>query len=322
MRLLLQRLFKPKAEVRQGIVAISFFANGFAVAISRYSINARPRLMFCDFITAPRQNWQSQLQALVKAHKLEQYHCHIVLTHEHYRSFSLESPQVNHDEIKQALHWRIAEMLDYPVEQAVVDFYQQPKSNRANRTQMLEVFSCNKAVLEPLLQICNQAGLRVKVVDVQETALRNLAVLLPEDQQGVAILHLQSSIGHVIVEKQGSVYLSRKFDFNYQLLSDSGFERDEDVHTEQSNLALEIQRSFDYVENYFDIPPINSLAAVLLPSNTQGIINSLMINHGITARAMDISAIVDVEIMLVDSLQNICAPVIGASLRWQVEQGA
>jgi MSHA biogenesis protein MshI len=62
------------------------------------------------------------------------------------------------------------------------------------------------------------------------------------------------------------------------------------------------------------------LASVLLPANTQGVINALMLNHGITARAMDITAIVDVDIMLSDSLQNICAPVIGASLRWHVEQ--
>ncbi len=322
MRLLLQTLFKQKAETRHGIVAISFFANGFAVAITRYSGDTRPRLIFCDFITAPRQNWQLQLEALVKTHKLEHYHCHIVLTHEQYRSFTIESPQVNPDEIKQAVHWRVAEMLDYPVDQAVLDAYSQPKSNRANRAQMLEVVSCNKAVLDPLVQLCKQVGLRVNVVDIQETSLRNLATLLPEDEQGVAILHLQPTIGHVIIEKLGAVYLSRKFDFNYRYLTETSLDDDQQTQTEQNNLALEIQRSFDYVENYFDIPPINSLAAVLLPSNTQGVINALMIHHGITARAMDISAIVDVDIMLSDSLQNICAPVIGASLRWHVEQAA
>lgn len=322
MHLLLQTLFKQKAETRHGIVAISFFVNGFAVAITRYSSNSRPRLIFCDFITDQRQNWQTQLEALVKSHRLEQYHCHIVLTHDHYRSFTIESPLVNPDEIKQAVHWRVAEMLDYSVDQAVIDSYPQPKSNRANRAQMLEVVSCNKALLDPLVSLCKQAGLRVKVVDIQETALRNLATLLPEDQQGVAILHLQPAIGHVIIEKQGAVYLSRKFDFNYRYLTESGIDDEQQIQIEQNNLALEIQRSFDYVENYFDIPPINTLAAVLLPNNTQGVINALMINHGITARAMDITAIVDVDIMLSDSLQNICAPVIGASLRWHVEHSA
>jgi MSHA biogenesis protein MshI len=242
------------------------------------------------------------------------------LTHDHYRSFTIESPPVNPGEIKQAVYWRVAEMLDYPVDQAVIDSYPQPKSNRANRAQMLEVVSCNKALLDPLVLLCKQAGLRIKVVDIQETCLRNLATLLPEDEQGVAILHLQPAIGHVIIEKQGAVYLSRKFDFNYRFLTESGFNDELDAQTEQSNLALEIQRSFDYVENYFDIPPINSLASVLLPANTQGVINALMLNHGITARAMDITAIVDVDIMLSDSLQNICAPVIGASLRWHMEQ--
>lgn len=322
MSLQLRRFLKPKTEARQGIVAVSFFANGFAIAVTRYSSNNRPRLQFCDFITAPQNHWQNQLETLVKTQKLDQFSCHILLSLDQYRSFSIEAPQVHPEELKQAVQWRIAENLDYPIEQAIFDFYPQPKSNRANRAAMLEVFSCKKATITPLIDICRQAGLQIKVIDIQEAALRNLASLLPENQQGLAILHLQSTIGHVIIEKQSNIYLSRKFDFNYHSLSQTNFEANEDSHLEHNNLALELQRSLDYVENYFDIPPINSLAAVLLPNNTQDIINGLIIRHGITARAMDLTAILDVEMPLSDGLQNQCAPVVGASLRWHVEQAA
>lgn len=318
----LQRFLRPPTEAKQGIVAVSFFANGFAFAVTRYNSNSRPRLQYCDFITAPESSWQSQLETLVKNYKLDQYSCHILLNLDQYRSIAIEAPQVNPEEIKQALQWRIAETLDFPVEQAIFDFYPQPKSNRANRPPMLEVFSCHQAVIQPLIAICKQAGLQIKVIDIQESALRNLASLLPENQQGVAVLHLQQTSGHVIIEKQNNVYLSRKFDFNYRAITDSVFDRQEERENEQNNLALEIQRSFDYVENYYDIPPINSLAAVLLPSHTQDVINGLIIHHGITARAMDLSAIVDIEIPLSDSLQNLCAPVVGASLRWLTESEA
>lgn len=322
MFLQLRRLLKPKTEALQGIVAVSFYSNGFAIAVTRYGSNSRPRLQYCDFITAPRDRWQNQLETLVKTQKLEQFSCHILLTLDQYRNFAIETPQVNPDELKQAVQWRIAENLDYPVQQAIFDFYPQPKSNRANRAAMLEVFCTNKSVAETLIDTCRQAGLQIKVIDVQESALRNLASLLPENQQGLAILHLQPNIGHVIIEKQNSVYLSRKFDFNYQSLTETGFGHQEDSRLEQNNLALELRRSFDYVENYFDIPPINSLAAVLLPNGTQDIVNSLIISHGITARAMDLTAILDVEMPLSDGLQNLCAPVVGASLRWHVEQVA
>lgn len=308
---LLQKLFRKPAAA-QGIVALSFAINGIAVAIMRYGEHNRPRLLYCDFISAAQPQWPTELAALCKAHQLDSYDCHVLLAGEQYQNFSIEAPQVNADEIKQAIGWRIAELLDYPIEQATIDHYPLPTSNRANSLAMLEAISCDSTQLKPLLQGCDEAGLPLKVVDIQETALRNLAILLPENEQGVAVLHLQQHSGRLIIEKQGALYLSRKLDFGYSQMHDSNL-------LEQNNLALEIQRSFDYVENYFDIPPISSLAMIVTPNQTQDIINFLMINHGITARIMDISAIVDCDMILNDALQNSCAPVIGASLRRWVD---
>lgn len=315
----LKKLLKRPAPKSQGIVAISFLPTGFAVAITRYSEHNRPKLVFCDFVTGPRQNWLGQLELLVRTHKLEQFACHILLSQEQYRSFSVEAPQVNPDEIKAALSWRISEIIDYPAEQAEIDFYPMPKSNRANRTPMLEVVTCHHDLLSPLLQLCQKARLNVRVVDIQETALRNLATLLPENQQGIAILHIQPSACQIVIQKGGEIYLSRRLDFNYQKLHENLPEGGNDLMPEQNNLALEIQRSFDFVENYYDIPPVTSLAAVLIPHRTEQIVNFLMIDHGITARAMDLSAFVDSDVLLNDALQNICAPVIGASLRRLIE---
>jgi len=319
----LGNFFSPSPLKTQGIVAISFQRNGFGIAVTVYEHN-KPRLVFCDFITAPRESWPVQLEALAKAHRLDRFSCHILLSNHQYRDFSIDSPQVNPDEMKQALRWRIADLLDYPIEDALIDYYGLPEVKRANRSQMVEVVSCKHSLVMPFVQICKQAGLKVEVIDIQQTALRNLAILLPENEQGVAILHLQAKSGQIIIEKKGQIYLSRKFDFTYfDFDVDRLFERlsdhQETESTEKNNLALEIQRSLDYVENYYDIPPINALALVLMPNNTQSIINHLMIEHGITARAMDLSAIVDGDIVLNDSLQNQCAPVIGASLRRYVE---
>lgn len=318
---LLQKLLK-KQTLAPGIVAVSFLSNGFAVAVTRYAENNRPRLLYCEFVAAVPQQQLTLLEALVKEHRLEEYDCHILLAPEQYRSISIEAPAVNGEELKQAVRWRIADSLDYPVDQATIDFYPLPKSNRANSTPMLEVFACANQVVSTLTQQCRQAGLNVKVIDVQETALRNLATLLRENQQGIALLHLQRDSGRVIIQKDGALYLSRKIGSGYQQLAENGSLNDANqLYMEQDNLALEIQRSFDYVENYFDIPPITSLAVVLMPINTQNIINFLSNNHGITARAMDLSAIVEGESLLDDATQNICAPVIGASLRRSLETG-
>lgn len=316
---LLRNPFKKRTEISQGIVAISFFPNGFAIAVTAYSEHNRPRLLLCDFVTALPEQWKPQLESLVKSYHLERYSCHILLTRDQYHSFSIETPQVNDDEIKAAVRWRVAEMLEYPTDRAILDYYPLPKSNRANSTPLLEVICCDGAKLDSLLQPCKQAGLNIKVVDIQEAALRNLATLLPENEQGVAVLHLQPTAGHIIIEKGGTIFLSRKFELGYNRLLAGAFGNEQQAEMEQNNLALEIQRSLDYVENYFDVPPITSLGVILMPSHTETIVNFLMINHGITARALDLSAIVSGDIILNDALQNVCAPVIGAGLRRWVE---
>jgi MSHA biogenesis protein MshI len=320
VRLLQKLLRKPSNS--PGIVAISFVASGFTIAITRYAEHERPRLLHAEFVPANEAQLVTQLGSLVKNHNLEEYDCHILLAPEHYRSISIEAPAVNPEELKQAVGWRIADLLDYSVDQATIDYYRLPQSNRPNTPQMMEAVACTSEVVSAFSERCRQAGLHVKVIDIQETALRNLATLLPENQQGIALLHLEKDNGRVIIQKNGELYLSRKIGSGYQQLADntirSGLETD---FLEQDSLALEIQRSFDYVENFFDIPPITSLAVVLTPINTQNIINFLTMSHGITARAMDLSAIVDSDILLSDATQNSCAPVIGASLRRALEGG-
>jgi MSHA biogenesis protein MshI len=57
------------------------------------------------------------------------------------------------------------------------------------------------------------------------------------------------------------------------------------------------------------------LAIIPLAENTQNLLDILNNNHGITTRIMDLSAIVDSDILLDDATQSYCSPVIGATLR-------
>jgi len=160
----------------------------------------------------------------------------------------------------------------------------------------------------------------LKIIDIQETTLRNLATLLPENDRGIAILHLQKSSGRIIIEQQGTIYLSRKLAIGFERLGLSdNLLSNEQVAMEQNSLALEIQRSFDYVESFYGLPPISCMAVIPLSENTQGLLNFLNTNHGITARIMDLSTIIDGDILLDDTTQSLCAPVIGATLRNSIE---
>jgi len=318
---LLQKLFGKKSE-NKGIVGVSLLPNGIALAVAKKADNNKLRLTHCEFIPTLKTTEQSAvLRDLVALYSLNEYNCHWVLTTDNYRRANIEAPAVAEHEMREAIRWKVADLIDFAIEKAAIDYYPVPVSMRASSNKMLEVVASPNTLIKELADQATAAGLQLKVIDIQETVLRNLAVLLPENKRGVAVLHLQESSGTILIQKEGTIYLSRNFDIGYRelglALQNSGNASQSSI--EQNNLALEIQRSLDYVESYYGIPPISGLAVIPLAENTQELLNILNSDHGITARIMDLSAIVDCDILLDDATQSRCSPVIGATLRYAVE---
>lgn len=318
---LLQKILGRTSQTK-GFVGISYLPHGIAVAVSNCVDNNKIRLNHCEFISTPNIDDQAGLvRDLVARHKLVDYDCHLLLTTANYRRVNIEAPAVAETEMRLAIRWKISDLIDYPIDKAVIDYYSDPVSLRATSSNMLEVVISPLELIKELAGKVTQAGVQLKVIDIQETALRNLAVLLPENQRGVAVLALQESSGTILIQKAGTIYLSRNFNIGYRELglSAANSGNDSQSSTEQNNLALEIQRSLDYVESYYGIPPISGVAVIPLAENTQELLNILNGNHGITARIMDLSAIVDCDMLLDDATQSKCAGVIGATLRYAVE---
>lgn len=321
MALLLKKIFGKKVADK-GIVGISYLTQGIAVAVANNTGDNKLRLHFCQFIYAKNVTEQfAVLRELVARYKLDDYACHLVLAAENYRRFNIEAPAVADNEMTSAIRWKIADLIDIPIEKATVDYYPVPPSIRSGGGKMLEVIASPNELIKELSDKSRQVGLNLKVIDILETVLRNLAVLLPENKRGVAVLYLQEHSGTILIQKEGLIYLSRNFDMGYRelgLAGSAGNPENQDENA-QNNLALEIQRSLDYVESYYGIPSISGLVVVPLIENTQGLLNILNSNLGITARIMDLSALIDCDILLDDATQSWCSPVIGATLRYAAE---
>lgn len=319
---ILRKLLRRKAT-RQGVVGISFLPQGIAVALSKYKADSILTLSLCEFIpVADPSRLEEALYSLLHRYKLGKYDCHLVILGSDYRSTNIEAPAVAEDEMREAIRWKINEVMDFPIDTTNIDYYAMPAGKNASANKMLTVVASSNEVLEKKVGLCHQAGLQLQIIDIQETVLRNLAALLPENERGIAVLHLQKSTGMIIIQKSGTLYLSRKLDMGYERLGlAEGPEADDQVQQRQGNLALEIQRSLDYFESYYGIPAISGIAVIPMPDNTQQLLNTLNSRHGITARIMDLSAIMNCDMVLDDATQSLCAPVIGATLRYALESG-
>ena len=315
---LLKSLFKRKSR---GVVALSFTAEGLAIAVSNYGDNNSRLLVFCDFIYTDKK--RESLKELVANHDLTHYDCHIVLATEDYRLVTLESPSLDDDnEMLAALRWKIAGLIDFSSDDALLDFYPLPLSERVNSTEMVEVAAAPKSSIQGLLDLCRGCGLTITDIGIQEIALRNLSTLLIDSERGVILLHLQKNAGHILITHNNIMQLNRKIATGFERLNNDGSLSLEQVQIEQSSLALEIQRSKDHVMSAYKFASNVELTVLPTPNNTQGILNFLINEHGITARIMDLSILIESSIMLNDSTQAMCAPVIGATLHYNSEATA
>jgi MSHA biogenesis protein MshI len=315
----LRKFFRPKTACK-GIVSISFLQSGIAVAVSKFTENNKLTLTHCEFIDAGKpDDQQGILNALASQHNLADYDCHLVLTTDNYRRVNVEAPAVAENEIIEALRWKINELIDFPVDKAIIDYYNTPMAVRANSSKMLEVIASPIDTINEQIQKCTKAGLQLKIIDIQETVLRNLAVHTPENERGIALLYLLEFSGTLLIQKESTIYVSRKFEIGYKKLALDESNPPPAAVNAQNNLALEIQRSLDYVESYYGIPPISALAVIPLAENTHNLLDSLNSNLGITTRMIDLSTIIDCDILVNGQTQSLCAPVIGATLRYEIE---
>jgi len=243
----------------------------------------------------------------------------------------LEKPEVANNELRQAVRWRIKDSLSFDVNSAIVDVFEIPGQKERGRTPLVYVTAAEKEFLKQRIHLLEEQSLEVESIDIAELVMRNIAALLPEDQQGVALLKLDATKGLMTLTQDSSLYLARNIDVGYSsLLSTNsilgenqnevdGLTLEEGMVPDQQRsldaIVLEVQRSLDYYESHFAKHAINSLVIAPLPCEIPGMINYLASALGLQVRLLDLNAILDMQTPLSNEQQSNVFFAIGAALR-------
>jgi MSHA biogenesis protein MshI len=156
----------------------------------------------------------------------------------------------------------------------VVDVFSLPAPSRhAQATMVVAVAARNTAVQRLVAMIAPRAP-RFDIIDVPELCLRNLSAVLPQDERGVALLALSENFAHLLLTRAGVLYLTRRIDLSRESLqrADGGEESSE---INAAALALELQRSLDYYESFYDQPPITDLVLAPADARTRKLVMTL-----------------------------------------------
>ena len=301
----MRSIFK-RLEDKSGQIGVFRGPEGLAVAQIRLPANAsKPTLSYCEFEADQEEDALARLARRLPNRKLP---ATTVLAADAYHMLLVEAPQVPSDELLGAVRWRIKDLIDFHIDDAVIDVFQMPSQSRSGPDQMMYAVVAKATDVRAEVTAAESAGLNLNAIEIVELSLRNIAARLEEDARGVALLYLAETSGVLLLVRQGVLYLTRHIETGVDSLREADGMRSELV----AGLALETRRSLDYFESHYEQQALPVLfTAGLDPSDQDQMAREL----GISVRNVDLTGLVEGTIDLDEQAQRRCLPAIGAALR-------
>lgn len=300
-----------KAPAKGERTAVVVCSDGVALAQVDAG-TARPKLRHAHFHAASEAQLDDGLSAIARQYSLGKTECCTVMPIGGYSLLLIEAPEVPAPELRAAVRWRIRDLIDFHVDDAVLDVFDAPDSGNRGQKQLYVVVS-RRAEVQQLADRLQDAGMNLSVIDIPELALRNIAAQLPEDAQGVAMLHFGARRGLIALCRNQTLYLARTLDIGEERLREAAA----DGHTEAlfDGLALEVQRSLDYFDRHFHQVPIGRLVIAPLGEAVPGLVESLRNGTGLETRMLDLAEVVDGAEGIPAEHAGACLLAVGAALR-------
>lgn len=238
--MLQRRKKKASDKITVGIDAQS---DGLAVAVAKKGReNTRLR---CEFV--PFSGGGSQVAALnpiIQNHGLHGASAVLVMPESEYSLLQTSVPVMSLDEMRDAVRWKIGELVDFPLAQAVLDVFEVPESGQRGTERLLYVVATKRQYVQDHIGEIRRTDLSLTAIDIGELSLRNVIAKLHENDDGVVVLHLAERSGSLVFIKQSEVYLTRRLHVGFDDLLLGEESTYEDV-------VLELQRSLDFFESNF-----------------------------------------------------------------------
>ncbi len=233
-------------------VGVAFGRDGVAAAAVRAAgRDAPPHLLHAAYRAHGEGDAGEWLAGWVDANDLDKCRGIGVIAAADYQVLQVEAPPVPATELRQAAGWRVRDLLDFPLDQAVIDTFAPPDPAQRGQSNVNVVVARRSLVAERIEQL-RAAGLRLDAIDIPELAQGNISLRLPEARGGHALLALDDHDGLITVFRDDEQYLARALDSGRRGLADAPENAGE-------RLLLEVQRSLDYFESALSQPPLGAL---------------------------------------------------------------
>lgn len=228
------------------------------------------------------RNWQGQRHACTTALDAADYHF-----------LPVEAPNVPATELKAAIAWTVASMIDINKEESTFDVLSIPHGkDSAQRARGMYAVVAHNELANEYHRRFQAARLTLKAIDIPEMAQRNLATLLETEGHAVGLISFDATGSLLTITCSGELCLARRLDLTAGQIGhpDPGVRAD--YH---ERVALEIQRSLDHFNRQFTWTTVSLLAVAPFGENDGGLVAFLADNLDTKVEPFRLDKVLDIS---------------------------
>lgn len=297
-----------------GWLAVSLSLYHVDVVHLRRAAGGKPEIVLCDSYRKEGTDADT-LARLRKTLNLDDYRCTTLLNSEDYQVHQVEAPNVPAAEMKTAVRWRVKDIIDYPIDAAIVEVLDIPADSSApTRNHSVHAVTARNDVIAACVKPFNEARVALEVIDIPDLAQRNIAALFEPEARGIAMLAFYEKDAILTFTSGGELYLARRIEIPLAQLLDADAER---RNLQFERIALELQRSLDHFDRQYRYVPIAKLVLAPLPQEI-GLQQYLASNIYVPVETIDLGAVLEfagIPELKHAARQAQCLQTIGAALR-------
>ena len=258
-------------------------------------------------------SFAAQLLGVAHDKQFDGYQCVTLLNAGEYQLIQVDAPDVPESEQKEALRWRLKDLVDYPIDSVVYDAIPLPESVVPGRTPPLFAAVAQISAIKSLASDFHSARLQLTTIDLPEFAIRNVAALFEEANRGLAFLIFGEQSALLVFTYGGELFSLRRLDIGAAQLQGASVERREQL---AERIVLELQRTLDGVDRQFSAITLSRMM-LSIPADC-GLEECFRNNLYVHFDTVDLSEVIDLTSapeLLDRETQRLAMSTIGAALR-------
>jgi len=292
---------------RKGLCSIEIYPDGIAFVFLPDFKNPQIEIKACQFYPCDvKTEIAKTLHRIVEDHDVAGVKCNWVLHPNYYRLLLINVPNVPDSEYRSAVKWQIKDMIDFPLEEAIVDVFQPLDTIRYYQNKIYVVVA-KEPFINTVVQFIDSSQMKAIAVDIRELAIRNLLSLKPvPNGNTVGFLDLSDDRSIILVFQNNNIAFSRQINYGFKNLKEE----------EQSSLLmLELRRSMDYCITELKQPVPNKIVIPPISNENKVLVDQFSKTLGMETVILDLNNLVNMQQPLDVETQRRCYVALGGALR-------